>query len=120
MMPHKQRLRAILIGLSVTLVALALLGGQALAQGAQPPPVNGLAMDLGLLRVQMDSTHFRLDWSVIGSGGGDLGSPHFQLSSTLGQATVGEKSGTHYELCDGFWCMVGRFIQRIFMPLIQR
>jgi len=30
------------------------------------------------------------------------------------------RASTHYELCDGFWCMVGRFIQRIFMPLIQR
>lgn len=113
-------LTALLSGLLVTLLALALMGGQALAQEPVPPAGSDLSTELGLMQVQMGSDHFRLDWNVIGSGGSDMTSSHFQMSSTTGQPTVGNKDSAHYDLCDGFWCAVGHFIQRLFLPLIQQ
>jgi hypothetical protein len=116
----KRWLTALLTGVLVGFLALALMGGQALAQEPITPSGSNLSADLGFMQVQMGSDHFRLDWNVIGSGGGDMTSTHFQMSNTIGQPTVGAKSSDHYDLCDGFWCAVGHFIQGLFLPLIQQ
>ena len=50
----------------------------------------------------MGSTHYGLDWNVIGGGGGAAGSAHYALDSTIGQIP-GQGAGTSYKLTGGFW-----------------
>jgi hypothetical protein len=105
--------------LSVLLLALALLAGTALAQTAPPEtPADPLAQ-LGLTNVMIGSAHYSIDWSVVATGGGDISSPHFRLSSTLGQPTTGMKSSSHFETCSGFWCGLD-FMKELFLPLLLR
>lgn len=101
------------------LLALAglLAGGLVIALAGRPvqaqdPPLPGSA-----LGVQMRFTHFRLDWYVIGSGGGEISSAHFRMRSTIGQPAVGWKSSTHFQEHTGYW---QPFIRRIFLPLVLR
>lgn len=59
-----------------------------------------------------------LDWSVIASGGGTSQAAAYTLSSTIGQAVVGQSSVSTLNLCVGFWC--SEVIYRLFLPLILR
>lgn len=66
---------------------------------------------------QMGSTHFGLDWNVVGSGGGKIASTHFQIRSTLGQPTTGWIASTHFKNHAGYW---QNYTYRIFLPLVLR
>lgn len=103
----------VLAGIVVGLVALGLLGGQALAQ--EPPPMSNAIIS----GTNMGSPHFGLDWNVVGTGGGTISSPHFKVSSTIGQPTVGTVTSPHFEVCTGYWCWLDR-IASIFLPLVMK
>lgn len=116
MMPKpKSRLSLILIVGGLLALGLALFGGSTLAQSPPPSPEFPLAM--APENELLNSTHFALDWSVIGTGGGNLSSAHFQLSGTIGQTGVGLQNSAHFDACSGFWCAVGNFIRRLYLPL---
>ena len=101
----------VLAGMVIGLLALTIIGGQALAQ--EPPPET----DIPISGVNMGSAHYGLDWNVVGTGGGTISSSHFTVSSTIGQPTVGTIDSAHYEVCTGYWCWLDR-IARIFLPLV--
>jgi hypothetical protein len=98
----------VLAGMVIGLLALTILGGQAMAQ--EPPP------DQGIFSANIGSDHFNLDWNVIGTGGGTISSDHFTVSSTMGQPTVGTVNSAHFEVCTGYWCWF-EYIARLFLPL---
>ena len=114
--------KIILAGLVVFLVgffALVLLGRQTLAAQAAPAePDFSTFPEMKLNEVLLSSDHYDVIWDVVASGGGDINSPHFKVSSTIGQPTVGEKSSAHYETCTGYWCWID-LIREIFLPLIM-
>ena len=88
------------IALLLTLAALLLLAGRALA---------------------MSSANYRLDWFVplTGGGGGPAGSAHHAVNFTVGQAAIGIASSTSYGGCLGYWC--GAAAQyRVYLPLVLR
>jgi hypothetical protein len=88
------------IAILLTLAALLLLAGRALA---------------------MSSDHYRLDWFVplTGGGGGLAGSAHYAVNFTVGQSVIGSFSGTNYSGCLGYWC--GAAAQyRVYLPLVLR
>ena len=97
----------------IGLVALSLLGGQALAQ--EGPPMS----DQIISSTNMGSPHFGLDWNVVGTGGGTISSAHFTVSSTIGQPTVGTVDSAHFEVCTGYWCWLDR-VASIFLPLVMK
>ncbi len=66
---------------------------------------------------EMSSTHFLIDWNVIGSGGGSTASTHFKIRGTLGQFGLGSSTSTHFDNHPGFW---QTFIRKVFLPLITR
>jgi hypothetical protein len=105
------------VALVVILPSLALLGGTALAQGAPPGLERDSSAPWGPAGVPIGSAHFGLNWSVIASGGGALSSPHFRLSSTLGQPATGAKGGANFGTCTGFWCGLD-FVRDLFLPLL--
>ncbi|PWH12871.1 MAG: hypothetical protein DDG59_15195 [Anaerolineae bacterium] len=59
-----------------------------------------------------------LDWSVLACGGGTAQVSSTSLSSTIGQAIVGEATVASQKLCVGFWC--SEVFYRLFLPLILR
>jgi hypothetical protein len=103
----------VLAGVVISLLALAILGGQALAQEAPPGP------DAVITGQSMSSDHYGLNWNVVGTGGGVISSAHFTVNSTIGQAAVGIASSDHYEACIGYWCWLGRLAD-IFLPLLMK
>jgi hypothetical protein len=91
------------IALFLTLAAVLLLAGRALA---------------------MSSEHYRLDWFVplTGGGGGPAGSTHYAVNFTIGQSAVGTSSNT-YRACLGYWCGIAEAAAvsyRIYLPLVMR
>jgi hypothetical protein len=115
--------KIVIAGLLVFLVgylALILIGRQTLAAQAAPAEADFSSLaEADLYEVQMSSDHYDVIWDVVASGGGDISSAHFQVSGTIGQPTVGEKSSDHYETCTGYWCWLDR-IKEVFLPLILR
>ncbi len=103
----------VLAGMVIGLLALTLLGGQALAQEAPPEP------DAAVSGINMGSANYAINWNVVGTGGGTISSDHFTVSSTIGQPTVGTIDSTHYEVCTGYWCWLDR-IAEIFLPLVMK
>jgi hypothetical protein len=99
----------ILAGIEIGLVAISLLGSQALAQ---EPPTNQI-----MFSANMGSDHFGLDWNVVGTGGGTISSDHFTVSSTMGQPAIGTVNSDHFDVCTGYWCWFD-YIAKIFLPLI--
>ncbi len=77
-------------------LALLLLAGAALAQGAPAIP-----------------------WHVIGGGGEHVGAGAISLDGTLGQPMVGQIANLSYTLCAGYWCGAGAEY-RIYLPLVLR
>jgi hypothetical protein len=51
--------------------------------------------------------NYRIDWYVIGSGGGQAQSSNYRVDGTIGQPIVGSSSSTNYRIDAGFW--VGDF-----------
>ena len=108
--------RWVLIGLLVAGVLLVgvvwiLSGNAARAQNAGPRGPGSMQ------GVQMGSAHFRLDWHVIGSGGGELSSTHFRLRHTIGQAAIGDQESTNFKNHAGYW---QEFIFRVYLPAILK
>ena len=101
----------VLAGMVIGLMALTILGGQAMAQ--EPPP------DQVIFSPNIGSDHFNLDWNVVGTGGGTISSDHFTVSSTMGQPTIGTADSDHFEVCTGYWCWFD-YIARLFLPLILK
>jgi molybdopterin-binding protein len=54
----------------------------------------------------MGSTHYSLDWNVMGGGGGAAGSANYALNSMIGQIP-GQGTSTSYKLTGGFWSILG-------------
>jgi hypothetical protein len=99
----------VLVGFVVGLVALSILGSQALAQEDTPDGI--------IAGVNMGSAHYGLDWNVVGTGGGTISSPHFTVSSTIGQPTIGSVTSSHFEVCTGYWCWFD-YIASVFLPIL--
>jgi hypothetical protein len=47
--------------------------------------------------------NYRCDWSVVGSGGGEMSSTAYRCGSTAGQTAAGFLSGTEFLAVVGFW-----------------
>lgn len=52
----------------------------------------------------MGSTHYALDWNIIGGGGGGGGSAHYRLQGTVGQI-AGPLTSPSFTLQGGFWAI---------------
>jgi hypothetical protein len=87
------------IAILLTLAALLLLAGRALA---------------------MSSEHYRLDWfTPLTGSGGAASSTNYAVNFTVGQSVIGSFSGTNYSGCLGYWC--GAAAQyRVYLPLVLR
>ncbi len=46
---------------------------------------------------------YRVDWHVVGSGGGSSHSDNYRVDGTAGQAAVGASSSANFEVQSGFW-----------------
>ncbi len=46
---------------------------------------------------------YKIDWYVIGSGGGHAASGSYQIDATIGQPVVGQVSSSNYLIEAGFW-----------------
>jgi len=106
-----------LAGWFLIIIILAMASQQVYAQRAAVQPGNLSFDGLGMSQIQINSAHFNLDWSVIGSGGGTFSSAHFRMNSTVGQPAAGLTNNSHYKACSGFWCGIGEFIRKIFVPI---
>ncbi len=104
------------IGAFVLLVVLASAAISAIAQTQtayateEPEPVYS---------IRMQSDHFAINWSVVGSGGGDASSANFSISTTIGQPITGNSSSANFAHRAGFWQNFQDILYRIFVPLIQ-
>lgn len=114
-MNFRQRIPLFLIAVGVLALSLALVGGTVWAQS--PPPPDELTAEMLPTTVRMSSTHFVIDWSVIATGGSVMTSTHFNLSATIGQNLTGTQNSTSFGSCSGFWCGIGDFIRKLFLPL---
>ena len=84
----------------LTLVALLLLGGNALAGISSPD--------------------YRLDWLTLsGTGGGPAVGSSYAVNLTVGQAAIGVGSSPNYQSCLGYWCGTGG-PWRVYLPLAVR
>lgn len=100
-----------LLGL-IVLSLVGFLGSQ--AASAQP---TTLAEAGPFNMVQMGSTNYGLDWNVVGMGGGEIASTHYQIRSTIGQPAIGRVDSTHFGNHAGYW---QNFTYKIFLPLVLR
>jgi len=86
---------------------------------AQGHPVSAAQDAQTVLRpAQMGSANYALDWSSLGSGGGETVSSHYTLSSSIGGLAAGNSASVNYAGCSGFEC-VRRFLH-VYLPLIVR
>lgn len=109
------RRRLALVGSLFLLVALA--GSLLAVMSHAASEENAAVARIEFNAVQMESDHFALRWNVAASGGGQLDSPHFHLSSTLGQPVIGNFSSPNFRHRAGYW---QEWLYRLFLPLIQR
>jgi len=100
--------------------ALVIVAGVAYARPASPTVAQAIPGVPGLNAPQMESTHFGLNWHVVGSGGGPIDSSHFRLNATLGQAAIGSTESTHFVDRAGYWQDFGAGGQLIYLPLVVR
>jgi hypothetical protein len=56
-----------------------------------------------ILTATATAQNYRIDWYVIGSGGGHSQSSNYQLDGTIGQPIVGSSSSSNYRIDGGFW-----------------
>ncbi len=87
------------IALLLTLAALLLLAGRALA---------------------MSSANYRLDWfTPLTGSGGAASSTNYAVNFTVGQSAIGASASTNYRGCLGYWCGAAARC-RVFLPLVLR
>jgi hypothetical protein len=67
----------------------------------------------------MESDHYAINWDLIGSGGGPISSTSYALNATIGQASIGFKSSSNYDLCSGFWCGA-EVAYDVYLPMVLR
>lgn len=106
------RKRNLLFIAAIVVLALTITGVTVFAS----QPAAGPARTDTPLGPPMGSTHFQLNWNVLGNGGGIVSSSHFGVSSTIGQPTVGFSSSSNFEVCSGFWCKV-LAVFKLYLPL---
>ena len=65
------------------------------------------------------STHYNLEWHVIGGGGQPVSSAHYAVNGTFGQGAASPPSATslHYALSGGYWY---RAQYALYLPLVLR
>jgi len=71
----------------------------------------------GLSRA-MQSTHYALNWDVIGAGGGPASSGSFAVNATLGQGVVGPAASTSFQVSAGYWLAGGQY--SLYLPVLMR
>jgi hypothetical protein len=54
---------------------------------------------------------YRIDWYVMGSGGGHAQSSNYQIDGTIGQPIVGQAASANYQVEAGFWTAAVSFGQ---------
>ena len=108
---NKRRLHVIGALLLLAVVTAGVVAAGAEAMPGQQPAVSEFVFDA----VQMESEHFALRWNVAASGGGEIVSANYQLSSTIGQPVIGNSSSTSFKHRAGYW---QEWIFRIFLPFI--
>ncbi len=109
-----ESMRWLLTGALMAVLLLGVFATQALAREAPPQQATSP------LGVWMESTHFKLNWTALASGGGTMTSSHFVLSATIAQPAIGEMSSAHFKACSGYWCGISDFVWRIMLPLILK
>jgi hypothetical protein len=58
---------------------------------------------IALLPLLSSAQNYKVDWHVIGSGGGHSQSANYQVDGTIGQPIVGHASSPNYQVDAGFW-----------------
>ncbi len=75
--------------------------------GARPEQRKSIIGQLIILMVIMAplslAQTYRIDWYVIGSGGGPCQSADYQVDGTIGQPIVGKAASTIFQAYAGFW-----------------
>lgn len=106
--------------LALVVGALVLIAGFAYAKHTSPTAAQAMPGVLGPNAPEMESTHFGLNWQVVGSGGGPIASSHFRLNATLGQAAIGRTESTHFVDRAGYWQYGVAGGHHIYLPLVLR
>jgi len=74
----------------------------------------------------MSSPSYAIEWDVIGGGGGPMSSASYEMNSTVGQAAIGFKTSSNYQLGSGYWYGVAAPAApappayNIFLPIITK
>jgi len=68
----------------------------------------------------MSSANYAIDWDVMASGGGPISSTSYSMNSTIGQAVIGSKSSTNYQLGSGYWPGGVEYLLRVYLPIILK
>ena len=73
----------------------------------------------GSVALAQTSTHYNLEWHVIGGGGQSVGSAHYAVNSTAGQGAASPPLATsaHYTVSGGYWYSG---VYKIYLPLVLR
>jgi len=94
------------------------IAGSLVAMQPMPDEAPPFAPD-GENSTLISSAHYRLNESVLASGGGTFSSPHFRMSATAGQPAVGRSSSANIRACSGFWCKLTG-LMKLYLPAIVR
>lgn len=65
------------------------------------------------------STHYNLEWHVIGGGGQPVSSTSYAVNSTAGQGVIGWTLSTSYDLSAGYWFGARRRYST-YLPIIMK
>ena len=72
----------------------------------------------------MSSASYAINWDVIGGGGGPISSASYAVNSTMGQAAIGFKTSSNYQLGSGYWYGVAAPAPppgyRIYLPIVLK
>ena len=63
------------------------------------------------------SAGFNLEWHVIGNGGGESSSAHYQVNGTVGQPVVGSVTDRNeYVVTTGYWSFSSQTF--VYLPIV--
>ena len=69
------------------------------------------------------SDNFRIPWSVLDSGGGEMASSNFRMQGTVSQALTGVAQSDGYIISSGYWpgvvTLMGRQYE-VYLPLVLK
>jgi hypothetical protein len=63
---------------------------------------------------------YQVPWDAYSSGGEQMESSSYKMTSTAGQEMVGGTSGDTYQIGAGFWTTTGEDPFTVFLPLLFR